>query len=225
MLDDAFRFKAFAARLVIAYIALFLLTLAFPTAYARAFSPVLEWISTRAPGETRIRSLQLGPQAIHVEAESGLLRHFLTAESQPGQPFAVTSDLFINAVNVYPIVVFSLLASWPMKWKRRILAALVSVPLVLLAGVLDTWLLVQWSGAEAFAKGWYSVASMFPTTPGNAEAGQRVQESFDQLRAMKTFVSTGGRQFFSVLIAVLSVAASSVSGHRSNPGRIAPTAG
>ncbi len=102
-----------------------------------------------------------------------------------------TVGIHAYIVHICPIIVFSILWSYPyLTGKRKLLAALVSIPLVFLTAAIDVSVNLLYSLKES-----YTLAAL---------PGQGTIHWYHEFANL--FLNTGGRQFLALLVFILSVA-------------------
>lgn len=116
---------------------------------------------------------------------------FIDQEGKTWPASDQTVGIHAYVIHICPIIVFSLLWSYPyLTGKRKLLAALVSIPLVFLAATIDVSVNLLYSLKQSYN---------FATLPGQVTI--HWYHDFANL-----FLNTGGRQFLALLVFILSVA-------------------
>ena len=200
---------------VAAYAALLLLTGLFPTAFPRIILPVAPALVHALDGSVRIDRSGIDATGITFSVTSSKLSMFTTMQGSPAPAYGFRCTHHARLINIYPCIAFSILVAWPMILRRK-LAALATCAVCLVAFVaLDVATVTVWAAAEYFSVAWQQVHESIAATPGNVDSMDAVRRQFDRLTLLKSFFSTGGRQFLAVLAAGLGALAAGPSRTRS----------
>jgi len=193
-------------RLGTAYLVVMALLVCFPRLYPAGVAFLLRlgtgWLETTYAFE----ELDYDDRSISFRVTSSRLTRLTAAQREAGPRYSFEGYHHARALNVYPLVVFSLLWALPMPHPRRLAAMAVAVPLLLLAGTADTYLMVHWLGAESFLQVLASISTQIPDVPANTEALKVMEREFARLKTLKSFVSTGGRQFVAIILFLFAAA-------------------
>jgi len=192
---------------VLAFAALLLaLLLLFPTSFARAFTPLLHPVSASFARDYVLDDVTIDGRLILMQGHSTRMQGFTMKDGRPGPEYSFHGAQRVQAVNMYPLIVFAILLAWPATWRRRWCAVLLALIPVLLVGALDTYVMFLRLGAVGFSKVWNTIADQVAMSPAALETGAVIQREFSRVEFAKSFLNTGGRQFIALVIVALSLA-------------------
>jgi len=196
----------FGLLLVSSCLGLFVLMGCFPAAFPAMFRPALAPLTALLDRDYALTEVRVEPAQLSIRASCAKLRRFRSLDGSGGPVLNFTALHHLPLLNTYPALVFALLLAWPMRLRRKWPTFLLALPLLVLAASLDTVVMLLWTGGESCATAWKQVGANFPATAGNAAVFDELQRQFDRLSVLKSFLSTGGRQFLGLVVFVFALA-------------------
>lgn len=200
------RLSGFFGRLVVLAVALVGLALANPALFPRAVRPFLAALDELDGASYRIEAVDSSGNLIAFTVHSTVLRAMRKEDGEPGPDVSATATWPAFALQLYPVLAFSLTLAlaWGARG-RRILAALALAALLApLAAAADAQINILVTAAKAVSQQWAQLAPGFPSSPENLETFRRIQQSFHRFTEVKTALNAGGRLFLAVLIGLLA---------------------
>jgi len=195
------RLKPFVLRLALAALGVSLAFFAAGSLYARALLPLCSAVLAAVQPQYEIQSLRLTGSAIHLVT----VVHRQVAKER-GAPLRmkrmVPVSLYASSIYVQPIVLLSLLAAWPLAWRKKMKALLLAVPVLVAISLVDIPFVLAWEVEDAIAAD--LPGSIKTLSFAGMEIQTRVQES-QALTYWNVFLQTGGRQFLAILGLLLCI--------------------
>lgn len=200
-----------AFRLVAAWLVAMGLVASYPRAFPSLCLKVL-------PGAARFLDLSWEADRIDLQGEnltvdvtSRALTGFSDASGAPLGTYSFPGSHRLDALNIYPVTVLTLLLGLPMLRRMRLYALLPAMAGLLLAGLLELVVIVSFLDARALSEIFSSVSGYLARTPeggwtpANEEWLGYLQARAARIERSKAFLSSGGRQVLSVLVVALGV--------------------
>ena len=177
----------------------------FPAAYPRLLVQMLEGASPWMDEDVTFLEVKLvGTEAAFV-MENGKLRHFRDRNGNPGPSAGLKYDFDLAVYNAYPLIVFTILASIPLGWRRRLCLVLCGGAFMTLVGLLDLAIIWRWMGIEGRSIVAEGTGFQMASTPENETLFLQARRGMARITLAKSFLSAGGRQFLSVIAVGLSL--------------------
>lgn len=186
-------------KLLITFLALQALVLVFPRAFPALVLRILPAVAFVSDQDYTLQGTTLSNRSMGFEVKSLKLSHFHTTEGLPG-PAVIFEGFHQNsAINIYPVLVLAVLCVLPGSGLRKAGALGLGCFWVLLLGLFDCSVALHWLGAEFLESSFAEVRRIIPRTSENVAAFRELEGGIERLTLVKSFLSTGGRQFLSLL--------------------------
>ncbi len=170
----------------------------FPSAYPGSLAATLRLLSHHLDPDFSIVSMQQTDEMLDADILIKKLEHFTDINGQPGRSAILSFKFGYIIYNIYPILVLTILASIPMGWKPRLLLLGIGCLLVFVIGMIDMTTIYFWMGNKGMAELQAVTRFMIGSTPENRVLFDAFQADIKRLTLIKSFISTGGRQFMAV---------------------------
>lgn len=194
----------FVGRLLVVYLVLFGLTRWFPTFFPRCVAALIPtWVHV-LDSDYEVGDIGVDRQAIVMDAVSRKLEPLVTVQGGPGPSFSFNPDLQVEALNLYPVIVFTVLLAWPMPLRVRLMSLGFAVVLVPVACALDMAGIVLWWGGQWLSEAWLQVGNLIPATSENLAYFKTLEAHQEHVNWIEWAVSTS-RPFIALLTALLSL--------------------
>jgi hypothetical protein len=194
----------FAGRLLVVYLALFGLTRWFPTFFPHCVAPLLPAVVQVIDSDYEVTDIQIDSEYIVVDTATRKFVPFATVDGVPPPVFHFNPDLQIEAINIYLVIVFTVLLAWPMPLRLRFISHCFAFLLVPVAGALDLAGVVLWWGSQWLTEAWLQVRTLVLSTPENLALFKGIEAHQERMDWINWAVSTS-RPFIALFTAVLSV--------------------
>ncbi len=201
------RVRAAALRLLPAYIILLTASLIAPALLPSIIAATLPGLSGLSP-HYRIQSVQVGREIIDFKIENRDFTRLNGPGGRPGPTVSVDGSHQTSAVNVYPVTTFALVIGLAMSPRRLVRAMGIAAACVCVLMAIDCLVMAAWISTKATMQAAPQVLSAMPQTDANREAVLAIAAGQDRLTWLKSFISTGGRQFLSFISAGIALLAS-----------------
>jgi len=196
----------FLVTLAASFLALLLLASAAPTLFFTICRPLVVPLAMGLDSDYEEIVLRSDGRSVIMEATCAKLGRFHSAGGQAGPSFRFDSYHLLQAVEVYPLLILALLTAWPLAWRGKALAMALGFLLAVVAAAFDLAVVLLWSGSQHCSEVWAMTGNSFPATPENLAAFAALQREISRLTILKSFLSTGGRQFLSLVAFLLALA-------------------
>lgn len=202
--DVPFRRWKMTARGAAVFIVIFMLLSIRPALFSDILRGSLALIVHALDPEYRLD--RIGQDNIHLKMEgmSFVLNRVTMTTGSQGPEYGFTAKHLFSVINVYPLIILTVIAAWPMSWRRRGCALGIGLILAAAAAALDCAVMFFWCGRELYDDVWRMIAPHVSHSAGNDAATAMIGREFARLKVIKSFFSTGGRQFLTVLLALIS---------------------
>lgn len=190
---------AILLKLLAVFVALQALVLVFPKAFPSLVTRALPAVAFLSDDDYTLMGTTLTRRNMGFEVKSLKLSHFHTMEGLPG-PTVIFEGFHQNsAINIYPVMVLTVLFVLPGALIRKAWALGLGCLWVLLLGLFDCSVALHWLGAEFLQTSFAEARAILPGSPENLTVFKGFEKDIERLTLVKSFLSTGGRQFLSVL--------------------------
>ncbi|MBU0678427.1 MAG: hypothetical protein KJ626_09945 [Verrucomicrobia bacterium] len=204
---SAVNLKTATMRAILCCLAVLLFLNVFPRAYPLATVPFLRSVVRGGPDSYSLRSVDVNSSEMIIMGSSSVLKNITLSDGEPAPLFEYETKFGLQNAHIYPALIFSLLAAWPLTARGKLIGLLCSVPLVLLMGAVDAYVAMLWVGNGMASRVWIMIQSRVPATPENLVAFKAIKQNLAYLQHMMSFLSSGGRAFLGSLGFLFSLAA------------------
>ncbi|MEI6807715.1 MAG: hypothetical protein WCN95_03255 [bacterium] len=195
------KLKPFALHLVLAVLGVTLTFYVAGAIYTRAMLPLYSGTLSAIQPRYEVQSLQITGSAIHLETvvhrqvvdEGGRVLRLKRI---------VPVSIAVSSVYIQPIILLSILATWPLAWRKKTKALLLAIPLLIVINLIDIPFVLAWEVEDAIAADMPGSTRII--TFAGMEIATRVQDS-QLLTYWYVFLQTGGRQFLGLFGALLCI--------------------
>lgn len=194
-----------AATALVAFVLVQTLLLVFPAAYPRLLVKVLEGTSPWLDDDVTLLEVNLAGTEADFLMENRKLQQFRDRNGNPGPSAGLKYDFDLGVYNAYPLIVLTILASMPLAVRQRLRLVLVGLVFIVVVGLIDLAIIWGWMGIEGRALVFEGTGFQMAPTPENEALFLQARQGMKWITLAKSFLSTGGRQFLSVLVVGFSL--------------------